>query len=353
MVLYRSRRGAGKLVPVRPGLAAELQPLAALAGVADAAALSRWVAALGPAPEQRVIQHGAAVAQLLLSLGVQQPQLVELMKDRPLLFSWPPGERAAVLFGQLARLGLTAAEAARCFVQQPAVAGSLTFEPAIAVLTPLFAAGSKAGGSRSGEQLLGGLLRRQPAAVGLLMREASTLQERLSNLEQRYGPHWRQQNKQAVIVRALKQHSMLLALPPDTLLALEAALQQELGRQPGDGTRLLADILQYQALAAGGSEEKLRQRARALVAVSCGQVLALLAHLTRAAHVCVRPLASLNALLLFAALHCRSLAGRRCSEQLPAPLPRCLASTLLCGSAPWRCGACWACPTLRRWRLIT
>ena len=246
MVKRSSGYKYGKLVPLRPGLAAGLQPLAAMAGVADAAELSRHVAALGPKCEAGVVEHGTAVAQLLLSLGVQRPQLAKLLERCLQLFSWPPGERAAVLFGQLARLGLTAAEAARCFDQQPAAANPRSFEPPIGVLAPLLAAGSKAGGSKSGEQLLGGLLQRQPAAVGLLMREASTLQQRLSNLEQRYGPHWSWENKQAVIVAAMGQNWKLPSLSPDNpgLLALEAALQQELGRQSGDGTRLLADIMQ-------------------------------------------------------------------------------------------------------------
>lgn len=47
----------GKLLPVRPELAAELRPLAALAGVTDTAELSRRVAALGPKPERRVVEH--------------------------------------------------------------------------------------------------------------------------------------------------------------------------------------------------------------------------------------------------------------------------------------------------------
>ncbi|PRW05910.1 RNA polymerase subunit sigma [Chlorella sorokiniana] len=252
-------------LPVRPELAAELRPLVALAGVADAAALSRRVAALGPKREQGVLQHGAAVAQWLLSLGVPRQQLAELLHCCPYVFSWPADERAAVLFGQLAWLGLTAAEAARCFEQQPTPAGSPSFEPAIAVLAALFAAGSGTGGSKSGEQLLGDLLRKQPAAVGLLKLQPSLLQERISSLVQRYGPHWKQQNKQAVIVTALRQHWELLNCTPAHLRALEAMLQQEVGQQPGDGTRLLATIVQRQTRAASCSPETLRQRLLALL----------------------------------------------------------------------------------------
>ena len=259
----------GKLLPVRPELAAELRPLAALAGVADTAELSRNVAALGPKPERRVVEHGAAAAQLLLSLGVPRPQLAKLPGRCPLLFSWPANERPTLLFGQLARLGLTAAQAAQCFEQQPTAACVPSFEPAIPVLAALFAAGSKAGSSRSGEQLLGDLLRRQPAAVGLLERQPDTLQQRISNLVQRYGPHWEQQNKQAVIVAAMQQQSWTLPFRPAAhLLAQEAVLQQELGQQPGDGTHLLATILQRHALAASCSPDTLQARVQALKAVS-------------------------------------------------------------------------------------
>ena len=310
MVRYRNRGGAGKLVPVRPSLAAQLQPLAERAGMADAAELSRAVAALGPKREAGVVEHGAAVAQLLLSLGVQRPQLAVLLKDSPYLFSWPTDKKAAVLFGQLARLGLTAAEAARSFVQQPIAATVPSFEPAIGVLAPLFAAGSKAGGSKSGERRLGGFLQGQPAAVGLLMLQANKLQERLRNLEQRYGRHWRQQDKQAVIVAAMGQNWTLLKRTPDHLRALEAALQQELGQRAGDGTRLLANVLQHAARATNCSKKNLRQRVRALVAVSCSQVLPLPATFAQAVR--VRLVASLNVLSLSAAVRCRSLAGRRC-----------------------------------------
>ncbi len=260
--------GSGQLLPVRPELAAELRPLAALAGVADTAALARAVAALGSDPERRVVEHGPVVAQLLLSQGVPRAQLAELLQRCPLLFRWPQEQRAKPLFGQLARLGLMAAEAVRCFLQQPTAAGKPSFEPAIGVLAALYAAGGKAGGGKSGEQLLGDLLRKQPAAVGLLELQPCTLQQRIGHLLQRYGPHWEQENKEAVIVAAMTQHWALLTQNPAALLALEAVLQQELGQQPGDGTRLLASILQHQARAAGCDSGKMQARVRALKAVS-------------------------------------------------------------------------------------
>ena len=253
------------MLPVRRELAAELRPLAAMAGIVDTAELSRRVAALGPKPERRVLEHGAAVAQLLLSLGVPRAQLAALLWCCPVLFSWPAEHRAALLFGQLARLGLTAGQAARCFELQPVAANAHSFDPAIVVLAELFAAGSKEGGGRSGEQLLGDYLRGQPAAVGLLKLQPDTLQQRISNLVQRYGPHWEQQNKQAVIVAAMQQHALLLTRPAAHLLAQKAVLQQEVGQQPGDGTRLLASMIQYEARVAAASTQLLQQRARALV----------------------------------------------------------------------------------------
>ena len=118
-----------------------------MAGRADAAKLSRNVAALGPKPERLVLEHGAAVAQLLLSLGVPR---ATLLSKCPVLFSWPANERAALLFGQLTQLGLTAVEVARCFEQIPAAAKARSFEPTIPVLAALFAAGSKQAAAGAG-----------------------------------------------------------------------------------------------------------------------------------------------------------------------------------------------------------
>ncbi|PRW05921.1 hypothetical protein C2E21_9392 [Chlorella sorokiniana] len=97
------------------------------------------------------------------------------------------------------------------------------------------------------------------------MLQPSLLQERIRNLVQRYGPHWKQQNQQAVIATSLRHSSWsLLARTPEHLLALEAVLQQELGQQPGGGTRLLAATMRYDGRTATGSQETLQQRARSL-----------------------------------------------------------------------------------------
>ena len=52
---------------------------------------------------------------LSMLLGKEQPQLARLLERCPELLSWPAGERAGVLFGQLMGLGLSAAGTARCF----------------------------------------------------------------------------------------------------------------------------------------------------------------------------------------------------------------------------------------------
>ena len=65
----------------------------------------------------------------------------------------------------------------------------------------------------------------------------------------------------------MQQNWVLQNLNPNHLLAVEEVLQQELGQQPGAGTRLLAGILQYQPRAAACSEVKLRRGLQSLVAV--------------------------------------------------------------------------------------
>ncbi len=166
-----------------------------------------------------------------------------------------------MLLSQLMRLGLSAGQAARCFEQQPFAARAPSFEPAIAVLAPLLAAGIK-GGGKTGEQLLGNLLKGQAAAVGLLKFGSAALQHNLDNLLQ-LGL-----NKQQVVA-ALKLSWILLAHTPEHLVKLEAVVQQELGAD----RQLWVKVLARESRTAGCTEATLRQRLQALVAVSdlmCG-----------------------------------------------------------------------------------
>jgi hypothetical protein len=192
----------------------------------------------------------------LQGLGIDLAQLGRLLCRCPALFSRPAEERAGVLFSQLMRLALSAGQAAACFVQQPVAANARSFEAAIAVLAPLLAAGSK-GGGRSGEQLLGDLLKQQPGGVLLLSSRAEALQRNVNNLLQ-LGP-----SKQQVL-NALRQDWKLLSYTPEHLAKLEAVLQQELGAD----RKLWAKVLRSNPRAAACSGATFKQRAQALVAVS-------------------------------------------------------------------------------------
>ncbi|KAI3427385.1 hypothetical protein D9Q98_010300 [Chlorella vulgaris] len=247
----------GKPVAVYSELAAGLAPLAAACGIADVAAVARAVAALFGPRQRGVLDHGLAVAAFLQGLGIKQAQRGRLLRRCPELFSRPAEERAGVLFSQLMRLGLSAGQAARCFEQETQAPTARSFEPAIAVLAPLLAAGSNSGG-RTGEQLLGDLLKKQPAGVTLLLKWGTlALQRNVDNLLQ-LGLSKQQ------VVNALKQNWALLTRPPEHLAKLEAVLQQELGAD----RKLWVKVLHRAARVASCSEDTLRQRAQALMAVS-------------------------------------------------------------------------------------
>ncbi|KAI3427353.1 hypothetical protein D9Q98_010270 [Chlorella vulgaris] len=192
-----------------------------LDGYGSADELSASMSKLPGIRQQGILQHGPQVAALLRGLGIKSSELGSLSCRCPYLFSWPAEERAGVLFSQLMRLGLSAGQAINCFEQQPPAAASLSFEPAIALLALLMAASSK-GGGRSGEQLLGDLLKGQPAAVGLLQYRFEALQRNLDNLLQ-LGLSKQQ------LINSLRQNWALLTCSPEQLARMEAVVQQELG----------------------------------------------------------------------------------------------------------------------------
>jgi hypothetical protein len=105
--MVRNRR-SGKLVPVPDELAGKLAPLAKQCGI-DPSELARKVAAMDGTQQRGAVEHGQAVASYLQQLGIEQPQLAQLLLCCPRLFSWLPAERAQPLFGQLMGLGLSAA----------------------------------------------------------------------------------------------------------------------------------------------------------------------------------------------------------------------------------------------------
>jgi hypothetical protein len=255
--------GRGKLVPVPPDMAGTLAPLAAQCGLSGREAkLARAVAALDRKRQQGIKDHGAAVAAYLAGLGIEQGikqgQLGRLLLRCPYLFSWPAAQRAGVLFGQLMALGLNAAQAARCFEQQRSAATTPSFEPATAVLPPLLAGGCRAGDvGKTGEQLLGELLVRQPAASQLLLYGGQCLQQRIDSLLQ-VGLSQQQ------LVAAVRSEWSLLNRTSERLAGLEAVLQQELGA----GREVWCKVLRHAPLVSRSNEDRLRQGLLALVAVS-------------------------------------------------------------------------------------
>ena len=299
MVPHKKSR---KPVLVRPELAAELAPLAAQCGITDREALKalpRVVAAHGPTRELGLIENGQQVAAHLQQLGLQREQLGLLLLRCSYLFSWPADQRAAVLFGQLMGLGLTAAEAARCFEQAPVVARMRSFEPAIKELGALFAAASGAS-IKAGKRQLVQLLRKSPTAVRLLNVTADKLQQRLDNLQQRYGL------SVAQLVAAMNMERSVLCTTSAHLTALEAVLQDELGC---DGHQLFSALLATVPRVIDCGAERLRQRVKALVKVSCRLPAGTLklGHHTCACAERMRP----SCLPLFCPA-CRCLAGSAC-----------------------------------------
>jgi hypothetical protein len=162
------------------------------------------------------------VAAYLRGLGVGKTQLDRMATFREELFRFPVEQRAGVLFGQLMALGLSAEEAACCVEKSPAAALHSTFEPAIAVLADLLASGSKEGQPVAGRQLLGALLRKQPAVANVLQSSGSNLQKTIDHLME-LGLSQQQ------LSAAVRSDWRLLTCDPQTLSALEAVLQQELG----------------------------------------------------------------------------------------------------------------------------
>jgi hypothetical protein len=202
------------------------------------------------------------VAAYLHGLGVGQHQLT-LLEDYSIeLFFWPVEERAAVLFGQLMGLGLSAAEAARCIVEEPHSVARPSFEPAIGVLADLLASGSKEG--QAGRQLLGALLRKQPAATRLLEYRAHHLQRGIDNLRE-VG----MTQKQLAAAVARVPHLVTVALKSLRLLCLEAILQQELGCDRKLFLKLLLHLprMHWEDHGSLRLEPAMRKRAHALAEV--------------------------------------------------------------------------------------
>jgi len=227
------------------------------------AALQKAMGTLNGERQTGVLQHGAAVSIYLRGLGVQEAQLSRLLLRCPHLFSLPK-EWVALLFALLLKLGLSAAQAAKCFQQHPTAAHSVTFEPAIKVLAGALGGSSSSSSSSSssqdvkaGEQLLGQLLQGQPAAISLLKYGREALDTRIGYLRQLGISHEQ-------LAAALKQNWTLLGVTSQHLEQQEAVLQQELGAD----RQLFIKVLLNQPRVASCSTSTQRPGVQALVKVS-------------------------------------------------------------------------------------
>lgn len=139
--------------------------------------------------------------------------------------------------------------AACCFIAYPDAARSSSFGATLEVLAP---ERSTPADFVLEQEQLAELLMEHPVAVELLCQPSSSLAQRLADLKQRYEPCWehrvaskhtRLKNTQEVLAAAVKRSWRLLLDPWDHLLAIEEVLQNKIGLQPGDGTRLVGYLV--------------------------------------------------------------------------------------------------------------
>jgi hypothetical protein len=139
------------------------------------------------ARQQGVLQHAAAVVAHLRGLGLEQQLLEELFVRCPELFSWPAEERVEGLFSELMSSGLTAAEAASCFVAVPQAARNSSFGGSIAVVDEIL---SHSQDSNRGvkpkvpaaERTAAAMLRADPSSVHILRMDATKLRQQCDGL---------------------------------------------------------------------------------------------------------------------------------------------------------------------------
>ena len=216
--------------------------------------------------QQGVLDHGAAVAAHLRGLGLEAQLLAGLLRYCPILFSWAPDQRAAVLFKQLMDSGLTAAEAAPCFRYDPTAAETGSFAAGIAELAALLGRGRS---SRKGPQAavapeawtVAGLLRRVPSAVKLVCGSAGWLQGRSVGLQQLgYEP--------ADVAWVAWHRPELLARDAAKLMQqAKAVLCQEMGLQPEQALQALKRGPRWLTC----SSSTLLERVQAMRKVRCQQ----------------------------------------------------------------------------------
>ena len=257
--------------------AAQLLRSLGLEGAADPAALLKRLCKLPGVRQQGVLDSAAAVVAHLRSpaVGLAQQQAGQLLQGCPDLFSWPPEQRAAVLFGELMGAGLAAEQAAQCFIKYPQAAHSGSFAAGLAELAAILAHSQDRDSSLGGPQprvpaaqrTVAALLQQTPSAVQLMSNAAGYLQQRAAELQQAgFTPA-------DVAALAWDRPELLLTDSAARVARAAAVLQQELSLTAAEVVSLVAKGKPSWVKSSSGT---LRERAVALAEVGatslCGFV---------------------------------------------------------------------------------
>ncbi|PRW05917.1 superkiller viralicidic activity 2-like 2 isoform B [Chlorella sorokiniana] len=204
-----------------------------LSGTADPAALLTNLRKLPGVRQQGVLDNAAAVAAHLLSpaVGLTVQQAGQLLERCPYLCSWPAGQRAAVLFGELLAAGLTATAAAQCFVTYPPAANCTTLVSGLAELAAILAHNEDRDSSLGGpaakvpaaQRTVAALLTQTPSAVLLVCKNAGYLQQRAAGLQQAGF------SAAQVAALAWQRPELFTSDSAARLASLVSVVQQELG----------------------------------------------------------------------------------------------------------------------------
>ncbi|KAL4853005.1 Cell division control protein 6 [Chlorella vulgaris] len=214
------------------------------------------------ARQQQVLQYAAAVVAHLRGLGLEQQLLEELFVRCPELFSWPAEERAEGLFSELMSSGLTAAEAARCFVAVPQAARYISFAGSIAVVDEILVHSQDSNrGAKpkvpAAERTAAAMLRADPSSVQIIRLDATKLRRQCDRLVTLgCSP--------AAVAKLLWRWPSLLCCTADSVAQLEQAadvLHDELGLAPEMVLELVASNAPSWM---NSSQDTLRRRAAAL-----------------------------------------------------------------------------------------
>ena len=265
----RKKRGP-PFSPVPDIDAAQLLRSLGLEGAADPAALLKHLRKLPGVRQQGVLDNAAAVVAHLLGLAVGLMQLGQMLQHCPYLFSWPPEQRAAALFGELMGVGLAAEQAVQCFIKYPEAAVVSSFAAGLAELAAILAHSQDSSKTKqpkvpAAERTAAALLQQTPSAVRLVCNAAGYLQQRAAELQQvGFTPA-------QVAALAWQQPELLRTDSAAKVAKAAAVLQQELGLTAAEVVSLVASRKPRWLTNSSGT---LRERAAALAEVGAGAPLA-------------------------------------------------------------------------------